>query len=56
MTQREQIDAFLNDVAAVCLRYRMEFELEPEALIGALNTLSMDIFLDDGQPPIFIAE
>ena len=55
MTDRQQIDAFANDLARLVNRYRAEFSLPVAAVIGTMEVVKLELFLEakemgDDQP------
>ena len=43
MTDREQLEAFANDIGSLVYRYRDEFDLTVAAMVGVLECAKYDI-------------
>ena len=43
MTDREQLEAFANDIGNLVYRYRDEFDLTVAAMVGVLECAKFDI-------------
>ena len=46
MSEPEQIDAFAADLRKVVDRYRAEFDLTVAAAIGTIETIKLELFLE----------
>ena len=47
MTNAEQIEAFASDIQRVIDRYRMEFDLSLAAAVGVLETVKMELVMEE---------